>query len=486
MQYRPSSRTIYITLLLALAPWLYMSYPFWKDAFTSLKTKGLSSIPSASFFYRAAFCALTLFFILAIVLIVYFLIVFCINKFHKTRMSKSLPSIPLSPEEHELYSAVLKPKSLESKLRRYYYRLGVMLLCVLTVAAGSNLFFMKLKQARLQNQAVADILNSGGQVAYDEQGMVPPDAFPHLRKLLGNDFFDNVIKATFPPTAGDADLACLEALPKLDTLDLSGTHVSDAGLASLERQIQLTFLNLDQTKITDASLEHLKGLSNLQELSLVNTRVTDAGLAYLEKLTKLQVLVLDQTPITNAGLAHLKNLKQLHSLSLHGTRLTDDCLNNLASLRSVQELDISRTAITSAGLRRLKEIPRLRSLTLGGFLITDDDLACLKDLPYLESLTLVHTLNSDAGLEKLGAMTSLRAVYLNDISITEAGLEHLCDMPQLETLDLTGTRFTDDVLNRFRNLQRHPPLKIIQNKAKISDDEVETPKQAPPRIETER
>ena len=108
MHYRPSSRAIYIILLLALVPWLYISYPFWKDAFISLKTKGLSSIASASFFYRAAFCGLTLFFILAAVLIVYFLIVFCINKFHKARISKSLPSIPLSPEEHELYSAGAK------------------------------------------------------------------------------------------------------------------------------------------------------------------------------------------------------------------------------------------------------------------------------------------------------------------------------------------------------------------------------------------
>ena len=170
-------------------------------------------------------------------------------------------------------------------------------MCVLIVAAGSNLFFVKLKQARRQSEAAAIIQKLGGQVAYDDQGVVPPDALPRLRKLLGNDFFDNVIKATFPPAAGDADLACLEALPKLDTLDLSGTNVSDAGLASLEGLTQLDFLNLDQTKITDAGLEHLKGLSNLQELSLGNTRVTDAGLAYLEKLSKLQVLVSRSNPV---------------------------------------------------------------------------------------------------------------------------------------------------------------------------------------------
>ncbi len=425
MHYRPSSRAIYIILLLALVPWLYISYPFWKGAFISLKTKGLSSIPSASFFYRAAFCGLTLFFILAAGLIVYFLIVFCINKFHKARMSKSLPSIPLSPEEEELYSALLKPKFPESKLRWYQYRLGSLMLCVLIVALGSNLFAVFQKKARRQSEAAAIIQELGGQVAYDDQGVVPPDAFPGLRKLLGNDFFDNVIQATFPPAAGDADLACLEALPKLDTLDLSGTHVSNAGLASLEGLAQLAFLNLDQTKITDAGLEHLKGLTNLQELSLGNTRVTDAGLAHLEKLSKLQLLVLDQTPITNAGLAHLKNLKQLQTLNLQGTQLTDDCLNYFAMLSHVQKLDISETTITSAGLRRLKEIPRLRSLTLGGFLITDDDLKCLKDLPYLESLTLIHTINSDAGLEHLKGLENLYRLSLTNTNVTDAGIQDL-------------------------------------------------------------
>ena len=260
MRYRPSSRTIFIILSLALIPWLYISFPLWADTFKSLQINGLPSILTASFLYRVAIGALTLFFILAIAFLIYFLIVFCVNKFQKARMSKSHPSIPLSPEEEKLYSAVLKPKFPESKLRRYYYRLGILLLCVLIVAAGSNLFFMKLKQARLQSEAAAIIQKLGGQVAYDDHGVAPPGALPRLRKLLGDDFFDNIIKATLPPTAGDVDLACLAALPNLDTLDLSGTNVSDAGLANLEGLPQLTFLNLDQTKITDAGLQHLKGL----------------------------------------------------------------------------------------------------------------------------------------------------------------------------------------------------------------------------------
>jgi len=215
----------------------------------------------------------------ALALMICFLIAFSYKKLQQARMSKSLPSIPLSPEEEELYSAVLKPKSLGSKLRRYYYRLGILLLCVLILAVGLNLFSVKMKQARRQSEAAALIRELGGQVAYDDQGVVPPGAFPGLRKLLGNDFFDNVIKAILPPTAADADLECLEALPNLETLDLGGSGVSDAGLERLEGLTRLNFLKLDRTKITGAGLEHLKDLSKLQELSLRDTRVADAGLA---------------------------------------------------------------------------------------------------------------------------------------------------------------------------------------------------------------
>ncbi len=425
MSYWPSKRTLLVILLFAVAVWLYISFPPWQKVFEGLRKNGPLCIITGSFLRRLALGGMMILFILAAALIIYFLIALWINKLHKARMSKSVPSIPLSPEEDELYTAVLRPKLPESNLRRYYYRLGALLLCVLIVGAGSNLFFMKLKQARRQCQAAKEILNIGGKVAYDEQGDVTPDALPWLRKLLGNDFFDNVTSAAFPAAAADGDLACLENLPKVDTLDVSGTGVSNAGLASLEGLRQLVFLKLDQTKISDAGLEHLKGLSNLQELSLENTRITDDGLAYLAKLSKLQVLVLDQTPVTDAGLAQLKELKQLHTLSLQGTRVGNDCLNYLAALPHLQELDISKTAITSAGLWRLKEIPRLRSLTLGGFLITDDDLECIKDLPYLESLSLIHTLNSDAGLAHLKGLMNLETLKLRDTKVSDKGILEL-------------------------------------------------------------
>jgi len=75
---------------------------------------------------------------------------------------------------------------------------------------------------------------------------------------------------------------------------------------------QLQTLDLSHSKVTDAGLEHLKGLTRLQTLALSECmKVTDAGLERLKGLTQLQTLVLTRTQVTDAGLEHLKGLTQL-------------------------------------------------------------------------------------------------------------------------------------------------------------------------------
>ena len=51
---------------------------------------------------------------------------------------------------------------------------------------------------------------------------------------------------------------------------------------------------------------HLKGLTKLSVLDLSGTQVTDAGLAHLKGLTKLSVLDLRGTQVTDAGVKELK------------------------------------------------------------------------------------------------------------------------------------------------------------------------------------
>jgi uncharacterized membrane protein/mono/diheme cytochrome c family protein len=117
------------------------------------------------------------------------------------------------------------------------------------------------------------------------------------------------VRATF----GDAQLAALEAIaPQILWLDVSGTQITDAGLAAMEKFPNLTRLHLNRTAITDTGVTHLARLSRLEYLNLYGTKITDAGLTSLTGLTSLRALYVWQTGVTTQGIDRLKaSLPQL-------------------------------------------------------------------------------------------------------------------------------------------------------------------------------
>jgi hypothetical protein len=110
------------------------------------------------------------------------------------------------------------------------------------------------------------------------------------------------------PKFTDKELASLRALaPQTVWLDLSGTGVTDAGLATVAQFKNLTRLHLNRTKISDAGLKRLTGLQQLEYLNLYGTVVTDAGLQSLTSLKKLRTLYVWQTAVTASGLERLRS-----------------------------------------------------------------------------------------------------------------------------------------------------------------------------------
>lgn len=108
-------------------------------------------------------------------------------------------------------------------------------------------------------------------------------------------------------TFGDTQLAALAPLaPQVTWLSLTGTQVTDAGLATLSRFANLTRLRLDRTKVGDAGLAHLAGLARLEYLNLYGTAVTDAGLASLSGLAALRDVYLWRTGVTTSGADRLR------------------------------------------------------------------------------------------------------------------------------------------------------------------------------------
>jgi len=89
-------------------------------------------------------------------------------------------------------------------------------------------------------------------------------------------------------------------------VDLGRTVVTDATLKNTIAQLpRLVSLDLRQTKVTDSGLEALTGLKKLQSLNLYGTEVSDAGLKHLAKIKSLKNVYLWQSKATEAGVKQL-------------------------------------------------------------------------------------------------------------------------------------------------------------------------------------
>ena len=149
-------------------------------------------------------------------------------------------------------------------------------------------------------------------------------------------------------TISDDGLAHLSKSPNLATLSLENTSVSDAGLKALQkaRPTKLSELNLHATSIGDEGARALGKIVSLQRLNLNDTNVSCDSAAGLRGLKNLQVLSLDYSAMGNNGVAELSNLPNLRSLSLKGCPITDDCVKDLLRCPNLMVLNLEDTKVT--------------------------------------------------------------------------------------------------------------------------------------------
>lgn len=106
--------------------------------------------------------------------------------------------------------------------------------------------------------------------------------------------------------------------------------------------------HLSGTGLTDDGLAHVKQLQNVVWLNLKGTKITDAGLAQLAESKSLKQLHLEMTGIGDAGVAHLAGLENLEYLNLYGTKVTDAGLKSVAGLKNLKKVYIWQTPVTDA------------------------------------------------------------------------------------------------------------------------------------------
>lgn len=197
-----------------------------------------------------------------------------------------------------------------------------------------------------QEGLIERIKLAGGKATVDPNA---PKAFETAPRLVsregGKGPAEGILASSLDPRVSQAAIV---------NIDLHRTQIGDADLAALEGLTGLRTLNLYGTKVTDAGLKTVGELKGLQTLYLNDTAVTDAGLQSLQGLTRLGELGLNRTRITDAGLASLRGLTGLHSLSLTGTQVSDAGLEQLKALRNLKRIYVGHTRVTAAGIQELK------------------------------------------------------------------------------------------------------------------------------------
>jgi hypothetical protein len=269
------------------------------------------------------------------------------------------------------------------KRRWFQFSLRTLMIVVTVFAIVGGWFGAKMERARRQKATVEAIRKSVGWAGYDYQvepsGQLIPNATPPspawLRKMLGDDFFADVISAGVNTDRGAGILTQFDRL-QFARLEL---FVTDAGMEHVAGLSQLQGLDLGSSKVTDAGLHHIQRLNGLRRLTLP-PRVTDAGMRYLADLGQLQVLLVFGKSITDAGLEHLKGLKQLETLNVGLNPVTG---RGLAQLSQLRVLYLGYAPITDDDLEKLRELKNLQRMDLrpgayGGIRFTKEGVAKLR------------------------------------------------------------------------------------------------------------
>lgn len=245
--------------------------------------------------------------------------------------------------------------------------------------------------------------------------------------------------------------AAIETITRdVKTLSASDESSDSSLAAAVSLHPNLETLSLSTSKITDAGLKLVGKLKKLEGLFLNDTNITDKGLKNIGHMQSLERLFLDQMPVTDAGLEHIKNLTNLQELRLSTTAITDKGMEKITNFVKLKLLDLSSTAITDKGLSSLKDLRRMENLDVSGTKITDSGLKHLAGWKELSILDASQTPLTDKGVSELAKLTELRRLYLADTAITDAAVKDLVKLKNLGTLNVSGTKISAEGIAALR------------------------------------
>lgn len=283
------------------------------------------------------------------------------------------------------------------------------------------------------------------------------------------------------PSLSATGLSVLANLTRLEKLTLFDTKADDKIARLFSKMPRLKSLMLNATAITDAGVEALEGATELEELDLCNTQITGSGFRKFTRHTRLKKLDLafGCKKLSGVGLSGLVNCKGLTSLNFTNSAINNNGLADIAKLVALKNLDlpeflngadyevlpIPAEQINEAGLKHLGTMQGLESLSVFGLGVTDAALAHLQTIQNLTSLKIGGPNVKGSCLERLKNLPKLTKLDLKDTQITDDSLKSLAGFKSLENISFPrGT--TDAAVPHIKQL---PHIKTIMGLGKISD-----------------
>lgn len=317
---------------------------------------------------------------------------------------------------------------------------------------------------------------------------LPPTCWPIFRQSQIQELSLNYVQQL-----DDAAIQELARMPRLRSLDLSGTPITDQGMKrfALAPPAFLEELAVAGTSISDEGVKAIAQLFSLRRLDLSETLVTDEAMVSLSRLPHLQELILKWNSITGDRLDALTSCHSLRVLSLAKTyrigggrkppplnlewELDIKALMEESRERNAQgELFFFGANPAPRGrphsaasdlswyefdLRGLPSLPHLERLDLAGLHFRDQQaLNRVSHCPALQELDLRDTNIDHNGIAAIHGAASLHTLYLSRTGIDDSMLRCLTLLPSLRFVSLKGSKVTKHGLQLFL---QDPKIKVL-------------------------
>lgn len=102
--------------------------------------------------------------------------------------------------------------------------------------------------------------------------------------------------------------SCQTGFKNLQSLEICGGGLTDAGVKNIKDLAPLKLLNLSQNhNLSEKSLEMISGLTALVSLNVLNSRITNEGLLYVKSVNSLCSLSMESSQVTASEIKKLKS-----------------------------------------------------------------------------------------------------------------------------------------------------------------------------------